>query len=329
MMVELDDYNRIEECTYKNEHYSVRDNGAVLRHPRKDKPLRKWDNIWTFGTPNHNGYPKIDSEVVHRIVAFAFLGEPPTAQHIVDHWDTNRQNNRPENLRWLTKLENILNNPITRKKIIFYCGSIEAFLKDPSILRNCVDKDPNFGWMRRVTPEEARNSWERLSNWAKKENDGTSSKGGSMGEWVYEDYQNPTPFEEIPEFVTSMTPNAIQKDWKTPSEFPCCPEEITDNPIAAYAANLKVDEIFSRNQHSTTIIADFATSEDKSTLWIKCKNSDDKAVKPWLLAQVTYENDLFVHKNLGSFFQKDGADKYFTLAQGLEWTGGEIFDDFC
>lgn len=111
----MTDFKREVECVYKDEHYSVRDNGAVLRHARKGKRLRKYDNQWTFGKPNNNGYMLIVSEVVHRIVAYAFLGEPPTAQHIVDHIDTNRQNNRPENLRWLTKLENILNNPITVK----------------------------------------------------------------------------------------------------------------------------------------------------------------------------------------------------------------------
>jgi len=326
-MVDLNDFERQAECIYKNEHYSVRDNGAVLRHPLKNKPLRKWDNQWTFGTPNDKGYLQIASEVVHRIVAYAFLGEPPTTQHIVDHWDTNRQNNRPENLRWLTKLENVLNNPITIKKIIFYCGSIEAFLKDPSILRNFVDKDPNFGWMRRVTPEEARNSWNHWNNLGNKKSNNSSSKGGSIDEWIYEDYQNPASFQEVTEFVTSQTPNAVQKDWKISSEFPCCPKESTDNPIATYAENLKVGKVFSRNQYATAIIVDFAISEDKSTLWIMCKNSDDNAVKPWLLAQVTYENELFVHQNLGSFFQKDGAEKYFTLAQGLEWTGGETFDD--
>ncbi|WP_294143305.1 HNH endonuclease signature motif containing protein [uncultured Sanguibacteroides sp.] len=33
--------------------------------------------------------------------------------YVVDHIDTNRQNNRIENLRWLTKLENVLLNPIS------------------------------------------------------------------------------------------------------------------------------------------------------------------------------------------------------------------------
>ena len=185
MAVDLNDFKREVECIYKNENYSVRDNGAVLRHARKGKRLRKDDDQWTRGRINHKGYLVIGSEVVHRIVATAFHGEPPTPQHIVDHIDTNRQNNRPENLRWLTKLENALNNSITRGKIEFLCGSIEAFIKDPSILRDHVSEDPNFGWMRAVTPEEARISWERLSNWTKKENDSSSSSGGSLGEWIF------------------------------------------------------------------------------------------------------------------------------------------------
>lgn len=52
-------------------------------------------------------------------------------------------------------------------------------------------------------------------------------------------------------------------------------------------------------------------------------------MKPYSLAEVTYEKDIFVHNNLESFFQKDGAEKQFTLAQGLEWTGGETFDELC
>lgn len=328
-MVDIDDFKRETECIYKDENYSVRDNGAIFRHSRKNKPLRKLDNQWTFGTPNNYGYLRIASEVVHRIVAYAFWDQPPTTQHIIDHIDTNRQNNRPENLRWLTKLENILKNPITVKRIIFRCGSIEAFLEDPSILRNHINENPNFEWMRTVTPEEARLSWERLNNWAKKEINNTSSKGGSLSEWIYNQSFSNQHVEEAPEFTTSPTPNATQKNWKTPSEFPCCPQENIINPIATYATILKIGETFSRNQYSSYIIEDFATSKNENTLWVMCKNSENSAMKPWSLAQVTYENDFFVHTSLGSFFKKDGAEKQFTLAQGLEWKGGATFDDNC
>lgn len=325
-MVSLDDFEIEKRCVYKDEHYSVRDNGAILRHARNDKRQRKYDNIWTFGKPNNNGYMLIVSEVVHRIVAYTFLGNPPTEQHIVDHIDTNRQNNRPENLRWITKLENILLNPITLSRIIYKYGSIDNFLSNPSKPLD-GELEQNFEWMRTVTKTESENTRNNLLNWAKQ---GKIPKGGQLGEWVFTKLgqQTENPAEKNP-ITDSLTPNAVQNNWKTPSEFPFCPQNITDNPIHYYAENLKGGEIFSRNQYSNSIISDFALSEDKNTLWIMCKNSDKEAIKPWSLAQVTYENDLVVHSNLGSFFKKDGAEKQFTLAQGKEWTGGDTFDDYC
>ena len=256
--IDLNQYEKEVTCTYKNETYSVRDNGAIFRHRRIESRLRPLDEKWTFGKPNHNGYMHICSQLVHRIVAMAFHGEPPTSQHLVDHIDTNRQNNRPENLRWLTKLENTLKNPITRKRIEFRCGSIDAFLKDPSILKDHINEDPNFDWMRTVTPEEAQISWQRLSNWAKKENDSMSSKGGSLGEWIFEDNRSFSSSKVVSEFVASQTPNAVQKDWKTSSEFPLCPKGSTDNSIYSYTANLRIGEIFSRNKYSHSIILDYA-----------------------------------------------------------------------
>lgn len=178
----INDFEKEIECTYKGETYSVRDNGAVLRHPRIGSKPRPTDNIWTFGKYNvKTGYAEIAGERVHRIVATAFHGSAPSPQYVVDHIDTNRRNNRPENLRWITKLENILLNPITAKKIIFLCGSIEEFLSDPSKLRqNGIDRD--FEWMRAVSKEEAAICLERMLSWAKSDK---PSSGGSLGEWIY------------------------------------------------------------------------------------------------------------------------------------------------
>lgn len=325
-MISLDNFGIEKKCIYKDEHYTVRDNGAILRHSRKGKRKRKYDNQWTFGKPNNSGYMLIVSEVVHRIVAYAFIGEPPTKQHIVDHIDTNRQNNRPENLRWITKLENILLNPITLSRIIYKYGSIDNFLSNPSKPLN-GELEQNYDWMRTVTKAESDNTRKNLLNWTKQ---GKIPKGGQLGEWVFSNLGQQTENRAAKNpLIESLTPNAIQKNWKTPSEFLFCPENITDNPIHSYSANLKVGELFSRNQYSNSIIYDFTLSEDENTLWIMCKSSDKNAMKSWTLAQVTYENDLFVHSSLGSFFKKNGAEKQFILAQGKKWRGGNTFDDFC
>lgn len=327
MNTDTEHFEKQLDCIYKDQKYSVRDNGAVLRHARQGRSIRKQDNRWMFGTPNSQGYLMIASEVVHRIVAFAFHGQPPTPQHIVDHIDTNRKNNRPENLRWLTKLENILNNPITVKRIIFRCGSIETFLLNPSILKDYVNDDPNFGWMKTVTPEEAEISWKRLNSWSTRKKVEAPIKKGVLGEWVFQNNRTINLNEETSNLIASKTQNAVQKNWKTPCEFPFCPQAITGNPIIAYANNLKIGEVFSRNQYSNAIIINFALSIDKSRLWIICKSTADSAMKPWTLAQVHFEDKLFIHSGLGSFFKQEGVDKQFTLVQGFEWYGGDTYDD--
>ena len=116
-MALIDEFEKqIDNVIYKDEKYSVRDNGSVMRYMKTAKK-RAIDLIWTFGKQNSKtGYMEIAGERVHRIIATGFLGEAPSKDHIVDHIDTNRSNNRPENLRWVTKLENVLLNPITQKK---------------------------------------------------------------------------------------------------------------------------------------------------------------------------------------------------------------------
>ena len=331
MSAQIDNFIQEIDCLYKDERYAVRDNGAVLRYPIDGKKKRPTDNIWTFGKLKiKSGYLEIASVRIHRIVASAFHGEPPTKEHVVDHIDTNKQNNRPENLRWVTRLENILLNPITAKRIENICGSVEAFLADHSKFRNKFP-DPNYEWMCTVSKEEAQVSLERMLSWAKSNN---PSKGGSLGEWVYNrgvTTHTSGSVEEETEFINSLTPNAVQKarNWKTPSEFPCCPQEKTHNPIAKYRSNLHVGDIFSRNQYTSSIIERFATSKDENTLWIMCKSGEENPIKPYSLAEITYQNDVFVHNSLGTFFEKDGVEKQFTLVQGLKWTGEDTIDDYC
>ena len=181
-MADINDFTREVECIYKDERYAVRDNGAVFRYPRDGKRPRKYDNFWTFGKPNIvHGYMEIASVRVHAIVATAFLGPKPTKEPVVDEIDRNRRNYRVENLRWVTRLENILDNPITRKRIILRCGSIEAFLANPSLLRE-NELPPDLRWMRTVTNAEAQVSKKRLLEWAESDKE---PSGGSLGAWVF------------------------------------------------------------------------------------------------------------------------------------------------
>ncbi len=169
-MVDINDFTREVICEYKGEVYSVRDNGAVMRHKREGKKARKLDDVWTFGTKNaSNGYMLINSHRIHIIVATAFIPGNEDGKMVVDHRDTNRCNNRVENLRWLTRLENVLLNEATLKRVTYLCGGdINKFINDPSCLRDLSGDNQDIMWMRTVTAEEAKRAWEHISAWAKR-----------------------------------------------------------------------------------------------------------------------------------------------------------------
>ena len=323
--VHIDDFEQQKECVYKGERYSVRDNGAILRHHRPQGRSRKMDNVWTFGNVNTvHGYMEISSVRVHQVVATAFNGEKPTVQHVVDHIDTNKRNNRPENLRWVTRLENALLNPITARRIEIVCGSIEAFLENPKAFWGKFP-NPNDKWMGTVSKAEAEISHQRLLAWAKSKK---MPSGGSLGEWIFRrPLEEENPIEAI-EDVKSKTENAVQRNWNTPSAFPCCPENHEGNPLQGYFNNLQAEAIFSENNFSKSLVVKYALVVERQVLYVMT-NSKDNPIKPWALASVTFENDLFVHENVGSYFEKNGAEKQFCLFQGLEWTGGDSIDDYC
>ena len=309
-MIDIDNFKQQVECVYKDERYSIRDNGAVFRHPRDGKRPRKYDNFWTFGKLNDtHGYMEVASVRVHIIVATAFHGPKPTKEHVVDHIDTNRRNNRPDNLRWVTRLENALDNPITRKRIIMRCGSIEAFLANPSLLRE-GDVTPDFSWMRTVTDAEAQVSKERLLAWAESDR---QASGGVLGEWVYSQQpilQNDAQLSNVdkidelqsdslngwgqipplaneylikPEqsklnIMPSLTPGAAQEIYfynDKPNEYPCTPQKYSGDPLTAYAANLTENTVFWRNNNGEReyLVVKYGFSEGRNSIYVMTKSA--------------------------------------------------------
>ena len=345
-MIDINNFKVEVSCEYKGEIYSVRDNGAIMRHPKKGCRIRPLDNKWTFGTKNeNNGYMFFAANIrVHQVVASAFWGHKKSEGMVVDHKDTNRCNNRAENLHWVTKLENVLNNPITRRRIINICGSIAAFLDNPALLREST-ADPNFTWMRTVSEEEAAKCKSNLERWSNEDADFVStSQGKGIGEWIYKDFpsvnirhdwshlstQMPSAYEEeeeraLPLLVESLTSNAVQEDWRTPTEFPLCPTDILS--LETYYSSLEKGKVFSSNTYGTNSIMEFAISDDRKRLCVATHNPE--GFKQWYITYVYILNDKYIHKNEGSFFEENGALKTITLFQGKEWTGGDCIDDYC
>ena len=321
---EVDVFEREASCTYRGEDYGVRDNGAVLRRAKPGKRRRPLDETWIFGTPGKSdGYMAISGHKVHRIVATAFLGEQPSKGHIVDHIDTNRRNNRPDNLRWVTRLENILLNPVTAKRVEYLYGSIEEFLADPRNPKNGT-LTADFEWMRTVTKDEAEYSRKRMLTWAASDR---PSGGGRLGDWVFG--RRTAPLEEPrPELVASKTPGAVQRNWQVPAEFPLCPDPNDAAPLATYCSRLREGAVAVISPWGETKVGKAAMSDDGNAIFILGEHGEG-AIKPWSLSQITLEDSQFVHESCGTFFTQEGAEKEFTLIQCRTWEGGETFDDYC
>ena len=296
---------------------------------------------------------------VHQIVATAFHGIPEYPTMVVDHVDTNRCNNRPENLRWLTRLENVLNNPYTRSRIAFHGGSIEAFLNDPSILRQTAS-EPNTSWMRTVSKEEAAKCLKWLDKWNKEDNptpnpSSTLKKG--IGDWIctetpddgfgqswYSDWESREPRksyaqqraeieaetiryeEEELALKDSLTLGAKQLHWKTPTEFPLCPQTHTGTPLQSYLKNLITGETFCRSQYYHSEVVKAEISLDGHHIAVITTTS---GVTNFALTEIRYSNDYYIHESIRTFFSEEGAEKYYTLSLGNEWYGGNVMEDYC
>ena len=331
-VVDVNKFTQKKICTFQGELYSVRNNGAVNRHTPDGKRARPNDNKWVFGKENStNPYLQISGIRVHRIVCTAFHGEPPDPKYVVDHIDTNCRNNRPENLRWLSRLENALKNPMTRKKVEYLCGSIEAFLENPSML-NELQGNPNFKWMRTVTPEEAKNCKVRMHLWANSDSTparttGAISRKNSFGERVYKPLQRwEAGFGREPGLEMALTPWCAKYMWRHGAYFPCCPLSFGTDPLEDYFQNIKVGAVLANSEHDDNYpkltVLEAEILKDKSSIIVMCRSTDSE----WIIVGIElYEiSTHFIHFVLGSFSSKGGVDKAYSQKKDFSdfWSDG-------
>lgn len=313
-MADLNLYNEERIVLYKDEKYSVRDNGAIYRHKKDNCKKRPNDEIWTFGKKDKsNGYMMFCGNRVHIIVATAFYGEKDSKIYVVDHIDTNRCNNRKENLRWLTRLENALCNPITLNRILYVCdGDINKFLDNPSCLREYASQNKDFEWMCTVSAEEAKNAYNNSIELTNKRSLTQKLANTSNDKsWIYKKtnnrIQNPKQM-----FVKAEYPeNALQMNWKTPTIFELCPTITNENPLQAYKDNLKINTVFSSNKYSRSVVVSSAIYEEKKTLYVLTKETNENAVKKHGVVSIKFIGNQYIHK-AQMMFSEDDAKEYFT-----------------
>ena len=97
-----------------------------------------------------------------------------------------------------------------------------------------------------------------------------------------------------------------------------------------YETNLKKGTVFfepfSKRVDEYFVVDDWYYNKEENKLYVCCSRKE--GIKTIFLASVVLEDGKFVHDMTG-YFDPNSLEKYFTLAKGEEWTGGEVFDDYC
>lgn len=314
-MITVDAYVNERECEFKGEKYIVRDNGAVMRLSKKNYRKRKLDNKWTFGVGDKTtGYLKFSSIPIHRIIATAFLGSPKDSNHVVDHINTNRQDNTPGNLRWVTRFENVFLNPITCRNLEMLTGlTIDEIIQNPKILEN-YKVSKNIAWMRKVSSEESRNCYQNLMNWALNSRIEPSKKRGTIGEWVYQTRYLP-PKEDTLEH------------GKVDKVYPCCPSDNEERSLENYQRKLQPGTVFLETEITKYVAVESTIFNGK--LIVRTRDVNEQALKPWFVSRVTLENGRFQHELVKSCFVEEGSKEFFDIMQDKPWESNHSFDYMC
>lgn len=309
-----EDYEKEVRCTYDGRNYLVRDNGAIFRIARNPSRMSKWDEVWTFGVKAQNGYKFLGGTVrVHRVVCTAFYGPAPRPDMVVDHKDTNRCNNRPENLQWVYRLENSLKNPNTRRRIIFHCGSIEAFIRNPSLLRDKVAQT-DTSWMRPVTKDEAEACLAHLKEWEQMDEMAKSSSGEGIGEWIFQPKNRGRSISSFSISPHSELDDYYRKQCNSPmwecrvlnhteaALFPSAPSVSTSESsvIEEYAQNLQPGTDYILSRYYKLIVSEVKSFDGGSKLRILAERTPAQSIG-WYVFEIWTDGEALYHKKIGSF----------------------------
>jgi hypothetical protein len=180
-----------------------------------------------------------------------------------------------------------------------------------------------------------------MQSWAKNDK---PLQGGSLGQWIFS-REIVEPTVTRPNYIMSKTPNAAQRIVfnfeDKPNEYPSTPQMFESEPLIAYNERLTKGATFFRNHNGEYVVVKSGFSKDKQTLFVltkadyvyreqkdgewqpvplaelteKVSNKD----LPHSLAEVTYEDGLFVHgKAEAGFHPTEELEELFEeLIQGL------------
>lgn len=86
--------------------YGITENGQVWSYKSNKWISQRYDKYGYLRVTLINDDKKMKTELVHRLVALAYIPNPD-GKETVNHRDENKENNCVSNLEWMTKQENL------------------------------------------------------------------------------------------------------------------------------------------------------------------------------------------------------------------------------
>ncbi|MDO8925337.1 MAG: hypothetical protein Q7U94_00340 [Sideroxyarcus sp.] len=224
----------------------------------------------------------------------------------------------------------MLKNPITRRKVEFLCGSIEAFLDNPSMLRD-ASGNPNFEWMRAVTPEEAKNCMARMHIWAgstpsKRTTDRVRGQAPKNFSRMYQPLQKwEAGLDGEPGLDFALTPRSAQYMWNPAIHFPLCPANISIDPLEDYVQNTSLGAVLAYSEDpdicTELTVRRVEYLRDRAAILILCS----RAGMGWAIVGIEVSSrglPHFIHFYLGSYSNEVEANDAFAEKAAADfWSG--------
>ncbi|MBR5645287.1 MAG: hypothetical protein IKX23_01440 [Treponema sp.] len=113
---------------------------------------------------------------------------------------------------------------------------------------------------------------------------------------------------------------------KLPSKYPCCPQGEHEHSLDEYLENLKPGALFFETKYAKSLVVEAVIHNDK--LIVRTESAVE-TMKPYHVVVITLVNNTFVHELYSSCFEELSSQKYYTVLQDKEWSGGIVFDDYC
>jgi hypothetical protein len=132
---------------------------------------------------------------------------------------------------------------------------------------------------------------------------------------------------EIQKRLELAPKNLLQKNWVTKSDFPCCPKNVINNPIAEYATQLENGVIFFQNSfYFTTVLEKAIIENGKSLLVLYAITKKENENERWGIIKVTFESEKFVHEiipnyngTLEHYWLIDVENHFKSIVEGNKW----------